>query len=136
MKINAYLSFAGDCEDALEYYQSVLGGEITMMETYAGSPMADHVGEDWQSKIMHGSLQTGQMDLMGCDVAPDRYEKPQGCHLSINVNSAADADRIFAALAEGGQIVMPIDKTFWSERFGMVTDRFGQNWMVNCDAES
>ena len=136
MKINAYLSFSGDCKEALTYYRDVLGGEIVSMETYAGSPMADMAGPDWQDKIMHGGLETGGLTLMGSDVTPDRYEKPQGCHLSISVDDPAEADRIFAALAESGEIVMPIDTTFWAERFGMLTDRFGQQWMVNCDAKT
>ena len=136
MKINAYLSFDGSCEEALKYYQSVLGGEITSMDTYGGSPASDMAGPDWQDKIMHGSLETGEMTLMGSDLAPDHYQKPQGCHLAIDVKEVAEAERIFAALADGGEVVMPIDKTFWAERFGMLVDRFGTNWMVNCESAS
>lgn len=136
MKINAYLSFDGSCEEALKFYQSVLGGELSSMETYGGSPASEMVGPDWQDKIMHGSLETGEMTLMGSDLGPDQYQKPQGCHLAVDVKDPGEADRIFAALAEGGNVVMPIDKTFWAERFGMLTDRFGQNWMVNCEGTS
>jgi PhnB protein len=81
---------------------------------------------------MHGSVTVGGMELMGADVAPDRYEAAKGFSLSINLTDVADAERIFKELSAGGTMVMPLENTFWAERFGMVVDRFGMSWMINC----
>ena len=82
---------------------------------------------------MHGSVTVGGQVLMGADVAPERYEEPKGFSLSLQIQSTADAERIFKELAEGGAVMMPLEKTFWAARFGMVVDRFGVPWMVNCE---
>jgi PhnB protein len=83
--------------------------------------------------VMHGSLSVGDLVLMGGDVAPDRYEEPKGFSLSIQIKSTADAERIFHELARDGRVVMPLEKTFWADRFGMVVDRFGIPWLINCE---
>ena len=131
MQIDAYLMFDGTCEQAFRFYERVLGGRIEAMLPFEGSPAAEHVPREFGNKILHASMTIGQSRLMGSD-APQQYEKPQGFSVSINVDSAADAERIFSALAEGGNVQMPLDKTFWAERFGMLVDRFGTPWMVNC----
>ena len=82
---------------------------------------------------MHGSLRLGGQVLMGGDVAPERYEVPKGFSLSIQIKSAADAERIFHELARDGDVVVPLEKTFWAERFGMLVDRFGIPWLINCE---
>jgi PhnB protein len=133
MKLNIYLSFHGNCEEAFGFYQSVLGGEITMMQHFADSPMADNVGEEWYGKVMHASLQAGGIDLMGSDGMPGQFVTPQGYHVSAQFEEPEGAERVFAALAEGGEIRMPLEQSFWARRFGMLTDRFGINWMVNCN---
>jgi len=91
------------------------------------------VPSDWQDKVMHASLTVAGLTLMGGDPAPDRYEEPRGFSLSIETKSTADAERIFQELARGGRILMPLEKTFWAARFGMVVDRFGISWMINCE---
>ena len=96
--------------------------------------MADVVPEGWGSKIMHGSMRIGGKLLEGADVPPERYEPPKGFSLSVNVVSADEAERVFGKLGEGGAVRYPIAKTFWSERFGMVVDRFGIPWMINCES--
>jgi len=83
--------------------------------------------------VMHGSITVGGQVLMGGDVAPDRYEAPKGFSLSIQIKDAAEAERIFRELSHAGSMVMPLEKTFWAERFGMVIDRFGIPWMINCE---
>ena len=98
---------------------------------YADSPMADVVPDGWETKIMHGSVTIGRQVLEGADVPPERYEEPKGFSLSLNVRGASEAERRFQQLANGGRVVYPIEKTFWSERFGMVIDRFGIPWMIN-----
>ena len=133
MEVSAYVSFKGDCEAAFKYYVEVLGAKPGLLFSYANSPMADVVPEGWESKIMHGSVTIGGKLLEGADAPPERYEKPQGFALSLNVASAQEAERVFEKLGTGGRVLFPIAKTFWSERFGMVVDRFGIPWMINCE---
>ena len=133
MQMNPYLSFKGNCEAAFTFYAEFLEGRLGEMFRYAGSPMADQVPADWQNKIMHASVTIGGQVLMGGDVAPDRYEQPRGFSLSLQMNSTARAEQIFQQLAKDGTIVMPLEKTFWAARFGMVVDRFGIPWLINCE---
>jgi PhnB protein len=133
MQMNPYLSFNGQCEAAFKLYEQVFGGQLGNLFRYAGSPMAHQVPTDWEDKVMHGSVTVGGRELMGGDVASDRYEAPRGFSLSIQLKDATEAERIFRELSQGGQAVMPLEKTFWAERFGMVIDRFGIPWMINCE---
>ena len=134
MQMTTYLSFKGECEAAFKFYEQCLDGQLGAIFRYAGSPLADQVPADWQDKVMHGSFTFGDQVLMGGDVAPDRYEQPKGFSLSLQIQSAADAERIFHELAKGGTVMMPLEKTFWAARFGMVVDRFGIPWLINCEA--
>ena len=133
VQMNPYLSFKGDCEAAFALYEQCLGAKIGAIFRYGGSPMADQVPADWQNKVMHGSVTIGESVLMGGDVAPDRYEQPQGFSLSLQMADTTEAERIFQGLSSGGTIVVPLDNTFWAERFGMVVDRFGVPWLINCE---
>jgi PhnB protein len=133
MRMNPYLSFRGDCEAALTYYAQHLGGTLGPIFRYAGSPMAGDVPDDWQDKVMHGSVTFGDYVVMGGDVAPERYEKPQGFSLSLQITSTSEAERIFGLLSAEGMILVPLEQTFWAARFGMVVDRFGVPWMINCE---
>ena len=133
MRMNPYLSFKGQCEAAFKFYEQCLGGQLGAIFRYAGSPLADSVPADWQDKVMHGSLTLGNQVLMGGDVAPDRYEEPKGFSLSLQINNTADAERIFDELAKDGRVVMPLEKTFWAARFGVLVDRFGIPWLINCE---
>ncbi len=133
MQLNPYLMFNGDCEEAFKFYEQCLGGEIVAMFTHEGSPMADNVPTDWRKKIMHARLVVGDQVLMGSDAPPAYREEPKGFSVSIGVTDPAEAERIFQALAERGQVKMPIQQTFWAVRFGMLVDRFGIPWMINCE---
>jgi len=133
MQLNAYLNFNGDCETAFKFYEECLGGKIVRMQTHGDSPMADQVPVGWRDRIIHARLDVGATVLLGSDARPEHYQKPQGLSVSLSVAKPEDAERIFKALAENGTVQMPIQKTFWSARFGMVVDRFGIPWMVNCD---
>jgi PhnB protein len=133
MQLNNYLTFNGDCEAAFRFYERCLGGKIEMMMTLGESPMAEQVSPDRRGKIMHARLSLGKDALMGSDAPPNLYERPAGFNVSLSVGSPAEADRVFQALAENGAVRMPLQQTFWSVRFGMVTDRFGIPWMVNCE---
>jgi len=134
MQMSPYLSFKGDCEAAFKFYAQSLGAQLGSMHRYGGSPMAGDVPADWSDKVMHASVTLGGLELMGGDVAPDRYEAPKGFSLSLQIKSAPEAERIFPQLAEGGRVLVPLAKTFWAERFGMVIDRFGVPWMINCES--
>jgi PhnB protein len=134
MQMYPYLSFKGQCEVAFRFYEQCLGARIDAIFRYAGSPMADQVPPDWQDKVMHGTLTIGDQVLMGGDVAPKGYEEPRGFSLSIQIASPTEAERIFHELAEEGTVRVPLEQTFWAARFGMVVDRFGIPWLINCEA--
>jgi PhnB protein len=134
MKMHPYLSFKGDCEAAFRFYEQHLDGQPGPIFRYAGTELAGSVPADWSDKVMHGSITIGEQVLMAADVAPGAiYEEPKGFSLSLQIKSTADAERMFHALADGGKVVMALEKTFWAERFGMVVDRFGVPWLINCE---
>lgn len=135
MKFHPYLIFDGDCRAAMELYHSVLGGEMVAMQTHGDSPIADEVPKEHHDLILHACLDVGDgFLLMASDAGSGPYVKPQGLHISIQVDTPEDAERVFAGLGEGGTEIMPMGETFWATRFGMLVDRFGTPWMVNCDA--
>jgi PhnB protein len=133
MQINPYLSFKGDCEAAFKFYEQCLGGRLGAIFRYAGTPLADKVPVDWKDKVMHGSLTVGEQVLMGSDVAPEGYEKPKGFSLSVEIKNTSEAERIFRELANDGEVTVPLGPTFWAAHFGMVVDRFGIPWLINCE---
>jgi PhnB protein len=132
MQVTPYLNFNCDCEAAFRFYERVLGGKIEAMMTHGESPIAGEVPPNWHSRILHARLVIGDAVLMASDSPPEMYQQPQGLFVSIGLQDVADAERIFHALAEGGSVTMPIEKTFWAERFGMLVDRYGIPWMINC----
>lgn len=136
MQLNPYVHFDGRCEEAFNFYQRTLGRKIEMMLRYEGMPSADHVPAEWRSKIGHAHLIVGDQVFMGCDAPPSCYQKPQGFSASIHVQDPSEAERIFRELSQDGSIRMPIQETFRAVRFGMLTDRYGIPWMVNCGKEA
>ena len=130
MKLNSYLFFNGQCEAAFKFYEKCLGGKIEAMLTHEGTPAEQDVPSEWRKKILHARLTVGDQALMGSDAPPERYDKPQGFSVSLNVDKPAEAERIFRALSENGKVQMPLERTFWAVRFGMCVDRFGTPWMV------
>jgi PhnB protein len=133
MQLNPYLTFSGQCEAAFKFYEKVLGGKIEAMHPHAGSPMEDQVPPEWRSKIMHASLNIDGNLLMGSDAPPDRHEQMKGFTVTLGINDPNEAERVFKALSENGTVQMPIQKTFWAARFGMLVDQFGTPWMINCE---
>jgi PhnB protein len=133
MQLNPYLMFKGDCEAAFKFYEKALGGKVQVMMRYDGSPAAQHVPPEWRNKIMHARLTVGDEVLMGSDPPPPQQDSMKGFSVTLSVREAAEAERIFTALAENGSIKMPIGETFWAVRFGMIVDRFGTPWMINCE---
>jgi PhnB protein len=136
MQLNTHLNFNGQCEEAFKFYEKCLGGSIQAMIAHEGTPAAEHVPAEWRTKIMHAELKLDGQILMGADAPPNRYQSPRGFAVTIQTPQPAEADRVFGALAENGQVQMPIQETFWAARFGMLVDRFGIPWMVNCPKAS
>jgi PhnB protein len=134
MHVQPYLYFHGRCEDAVEFYRTALGAHAIELLRFKDAPQPvppDALPPGYDDKIMHGTFQVGETTVMVSDGGVSAADGFTGFSLAITVTAEAEADRIFTALAEGGQVGMPLGKTFWSPRFGTVTDRFGVTWMVN-----
>jgi PhnB protein len=133
MQLIPYLNFNGQCEAAFKFYEQCLGGKIVAMFTYGGTPAAEHVSAESRDRVMHARLVVGEAVLMGSDSPPEMFEEQRGMSVSIHIDDPAQAERIFNALADGGSVRMPFGETFWAHRFGMLVDRFGTPWMINCE---
>ena len=133
MKVNPYIFFNGNCEEAFKFYARITGGKIEAMLPHGGTPAESHVPAEWKSKIMHANMTIGDTLLMASDAPPGHYNKPQGFSVSLQTKTAAEGERIFNALADGGKVNMPFQKTFWSAGFGMVVDRYDIPWMINSE---
>lgn len=131
MELNPNLVFNGNAEEVLHYYRDALGGEIQIMR-FGESPAAAEVTPEWANKVIYGSLRSPAGVVNAMDAPPGRGDAPgENFILGVQTDSASQTDEIFSKLAAGGSITMPLDKTFWSPRFGMCTDKFGVKWMVN-----
>ena len=133
MQIQPYLFFDGRCEEAVRFYQRALGADVEMLLRFKDSPDPPPPGTippGSDNKVMHASLRIGSSAVMASDGRCSGQPAFHGFSLSVTVASEAEADRLFAALADGGTVQMPLGRTFWSPRFGMLTDRFGVGWMV------
>jgi PhnB protein len=131
--IQPYLFFNGRCEEAMNFYQKAIGAKIEMLMRFKDSPEPPPPGTmppGQENKIMHTSFRVGETTVMASDGCNEGESNFQGFSLALTVPNEAEADRVFAALADGGQVQMPLDKTFWSPRFGMLADRFGVGWMI------
>jgi PhnB protein len=133
MKLYPHLAFNGECEAAFQFYAQCFGGEIITMLAYGNSPMAEQAPPEWRGKILHATLSFGDNVLAGSDSIPGQYEQLRGFQVLLGVDDPADAERIFNALAENGTVLMPIQQTFWARRFGVLVDRFGIPWEINCE---
>jgi PhnB protein len=133
MQVQSYLFFDGRCEEAVKFYQSALGAEVTMLMRFKDSPDPPQPGmcpPGAEDKVMHASFRVGDTTVLASDGRCQGRPSFQGFALSLTVANDVEADRRFAALADGGQVQMPLRKTFFSSRFGMVADRFGVSWMI------
>jgi len=132
MGIQPYLFFGGRCEEALEFYRKALGAELVMQARFNEAPEKQPgLPECFQDKIMHATLRIGDTLLMASDGMCDGKANFEGFSLSVTVADEAEAERVFAALSEGGLVTMPLEKTFWAPKFGILQDRFGVGWMVS-----
>lgn len=131
MRLITHITFNGHCKEAFELYASCLGGQITTMLTYGASPMASSA-PDLADKIVHATLEVGDQRLTGVDVPADTYKKPQSFAIQLNIDDPGQALSIFNTLASGGVVQLPLAKTFWAEHYGILTDRYGVPWEINC----
>jgi PhnB protein len=136
MQLHPYLSFNGQCEAAFKFYAQVLGGKIEAMIPHTDTPAEKNVPPEWRDKIMHARVNVNGTVLMWADAPPAHYRKPEGYSVMLHSNNVAEAERAFNALAENGNVRMPLQQTFWAARFGMLIDRFGVPWMINCEQGS
>lgn len=139
MLMNAYLNFDGNCEEAFRYYAEVLHGELPHLMRFADAPGCEDMPAEMKNRVIHVRLEVDGHVLMGSDVAPQcggPYEGVKGASITLNVDTKAEARRIFEALSKGGKVTMPLDRTFWAELFGALEDRFGVPWLINCEKEA
>jgi PhnB protein len=133
VKLNPYLNFNGNCRDAFSYYEKHLGGKIHMMMTHAEGPPNPNIAPEWGAAILHAQIQIGESVLMASDVPPERQQPIRSAYMYLGVSSVEEAERVFAALTDGGEVLMPMAETFWAPRFGMARDQFGVLWMVSAE---
>ena len=131
--LNPYLAFAGNCEEALDFYKDCLGGDITMKMTFGQSPMP--VDDSHKDKIMHAEFKAGDVQFMASDGMPGFQVNPgNNVTMSLNFSDQNEQESTFNNLANGGNVTMPLQDTFWGAKFGMLTDKYGINWMFNCQS--
>lgn len=128
--VNPYIAFKGNCKEAIDFYKKALDAELLFSQTWGESPMSEPGLED---KIMHATIKVGDSSIMMCDDPRSETPAASNISLAIGLNDTDTAKRLFNNLSDGGSVTMPLDKTFWAEAFGMLTDKFGINWMINCD---
>jgi PhnB protein len=128
MKMTTYVNFPGTCAEAFRFYEKHLGGKIGMMMTHGQAPEQSKVDPGWKDAVLHARLSVGGTELAGADIP--KAQPMRSAYLSLAVESDAEAERIFSALADGGEVFMPMQETFFASRFGQLRDRFGLNWMI------
>jgi PhnB protein len=128
MKMNTYVNFAGKCADAFRFYERHLGGKVGMMMTHGEAPEPSRVNPAQKDAVLHARISIGGTELMGADIPS--AEPMRSAYLSLGVESDAEAERVFAALSDGGEVFMPMQETFFATRFAQLRDRFGINWMI------
>ena len=130
MQLHTYLNFGGNCEQASQFYQEHLGGNITMLMRHGDAPGPSQTAPDWKNKVLHARMNLGGTELLGADIPPDRFQPMRSAYLTLTLASVEEAERVHGLLAEGGQIFMPLAETFFAARFSMLRDRFGTSWMI------
>ncbi|HEY2906591.1 MAG TPA: VOC family protein [Vicinamibacterales bacterium] len=128
MKMSTYVNFGGKCAEAFRFYEKHLGGRITMMMTHGQAPDQSRVNPDWKDAVLHARISLGDTELLGADIPS--AQPMRSAYLSLAVESDGEAERIFSALSDGGEIFMPMQETFFASRFSQLRDRFGINWMI------
>ena len=130
MKLDVYLNYGGNCEQAFRFYEQHLGGKITMMMRHGEQPNAGNVPANWRNAVLHARIEFGKTVLMGADMPPDRFQPMRSAYLTLSADSAEQAELLYALLTDGGQIFMKMEQTFFASRFAMLRDKFGTSWML------
>ena len=130
MQLHTYLNYGGNCEEAFRFYETHLGGKITMMMKHGEQPNTQNVAPGWANAVLHARMNLGGTELLGADIPPDLFQPIRSAYLSLTLGTDEEADRVFALLSEGGQIFMPMQETFFASRFAMLRDKFGTSWML------
>lgn len=128
MKLNTYVNFAGRCKEALQYYEQHLGGKVTALMTHGQAPDQSRMRPESKDLVLHARMELGKGEFMAADIP--NAEPMRSAYLTLNVESDEEAERVFAALSDGGQVFMPMQETFFATRFGQARDCFGINWMI------
>lgn len=134
-EMNVHVAFAGHCREAMEFYAEVTGGNLEAVITYGETPAAEDVAPDMHDRVIHASLNLRGRRLMGADMSGDCYQPPQGAQVHLEYDDPEQAEQVFRKLSDGGAVIMPFEKTFWAQRFGMAKDRFGVQWMISSQIE-
>jgi PhnB protein len=129
MKLHTYLNYGGNCEQAFRFYEEHLGGKIGMI-MHQGEQPGGNAGPDGPKGVLHARIVIAGTEISAADVSPERFQPMRSAYLTLGVDSNEEAERIYALLAEGGQIFMPMEETFFAHRFAMLRDRFGTSWMI------
>jgi len=130
MKLFTYLNYGGNCREAFRFYERHLGGKISLLMTHGQGPDAQNLAPERREDVLYARMTIGETELMGSDVPPERFQPMRSVYLYLGADSAAEAERAWGLLSEGGQIFMPMEETFFASRFGMLRDRFGTSWMI------
>lgn len=128
MQLNTYVNFAGKCAEAFRYYEKHVGGKIGMMMTHGEAPDQSQVKPELKDAVLHAKISIGDTELMGADIP--HAQPMRSAYLSLSVQTDAEAERLFAALSDGGEVFMPMQETFFATRFAQLRDRYGINWMI------
>ena len=130
MRLHTYLNYGGNCADAFRFYEQHLGGTITMLMKHGDAPDQSQVRPELKDTVLHARMTIGGTEISAADVPPDRFQPMRSAYLSLSLDSAQDVERVYALLADGGQLFMPIQETSFATRFAMLRDKFGTSWML------
>ena len=130
MRLNTFLNYGGNCEAALRFYEQQLGGKITMLMRRADQPDQPVKWPGWENTVQYATMDLGGTEVMASDVPPEHFQPMRSVYLTLTADSAAEAERLWAVLSDGGQILMRLQETFFATRFGQVRDKFGTSWMI------
>lgn len=130
MKVRTFLNYGGNAAEAFRFYEKHLGGKITAMMKHGEMPDPGNVAAEWKEAILYACITIGDTEIMASDVPPERFQPMRSVYLSLGVDSDEEAERLYAVLADGGEIYMPMGETFFASRFSQLRDRFGTSWMV------
>ena len=130
MKLNPYLNFGGNCEEAFRFYEKHLGGKINTMMRFSDQPDPKNVPPGTEKLVLYANMTLGETEVMASDTPPARFQPMRSVYLSLGVDSNEEAERIYGLLSDGGEVFMSMGETFFAHRFGMLRDKFGTSWMI------